>query len=131
MKNFTLIRFTSLPQEKIFHISTDVKNFHNVMPSYFKSLDVIKEKEAEQIVIEKIKFLGIPLKIKTKHVIEKPDVNKVYILSGPTKGTIFLESYLKSENGTKISIDVTLKFNGFFRIFSFLEDYFVKKMNAV
>lgn len=127
MKNFILTRFTSLPQEKVFHISTDVKNFHNVMPNYFKSLDIIKQKKAVKIVIEKIKFLGIPLKIKTKHVIEKPDVHKVYILSGPTKGTVFLESYLKSENGTKISIDVTLRFNGFFRLFSFLEDYVAKK----
>ena len=96
MKNFILTRFTSLPQEKVFHISTDVKNFHNVMPNYFKSLYIIKQKEAEKIVIEKIKFLGIPLKIKTKHVIEKLDVHKVYILNGPTKGTVFLESYLKS-----------------------------------
>ena len=127
MKNFILTRFTSLPQEKIFHISTDVKNFHNVMPNYFKSLDIIKQNEIEKIVFEKIKFLGIPMRIKTKHIIEKPHIHKVYILSGPTEGTVFLESYLKSGNGTKISIDVTLKFKGFFRLFSFLEDYVAKK----
>ena len=81
MKNFRLERYSSLSQEEIFHISTDVENFHHVMPDYFKSLDVAKQNDNVKIVIEKIKFLGIPLKIKTKHTIIKPNIHKVEILS--------------------------------------------------
>ena len=131
MKHFTLKRNSSLSQERIFHISTDVENFQKIMPDYFKSLEVIKQSKNEKIVLEKIKFLGIPLKIKTKHAINKPSNHEIYILSGPTKGTVFVESYVKSEDGTVISIDVKLRLNGFFKLFSFLENYLSNQMSSV
>ncbi len=130
MKNFKLASYSSLPQEEIFHISTDVENFHHVMPNYFKSLNVVEQNDNEKIVIEKIKFLGVPLKIKTKHIITKPNIHKVEILSGPTKGTVFAESYIALNTGTMISIDVELKFSGFMKLFSFFEVYVAKKMNT-
>jgi hypothetical protein len=108
-----------------------MKNFHNVMPSYFKSLAIIEQTETEKLVVEKIKFLGITLRIKTKHIIVKPDIHKVYILSGPTKGTKFVESYQKSGTGTLVSIDVKLRFNGFTKLFGFLEGYVANQMNSV
>ncbi len=131
MKHFTLTRNSSLSQERIFHLSTDVENFHQVMPDYFKSLKIIRQTKNEKIVLEKIKFLGIPLKIKTKHVIKKPSNHEIYILSGPTKGTVFVESYVKSDDGTVISIDVRLRLNGFFKLFGFLEDYLANQMSSV
>ena len=131
MKHFTLTRYSSLPQESTFHISTDVENFHKIMPDYFKSLELIKQTKNEKIVLEKINFLGITLKIKTKHVINKPSNHEIYILSGPTKGTVFVESYVKSKDGTLISIDVKLRLNGFFKLFSFLENYLANQMSSV
>ena len=59
------------------------------MPDYFKSLTVIEDNENKKILIEKIKFLGINLKIKTMHIITKPNMHEVRILSGPLKGTVF------------------------------------------
>jgi len=53
-------RCSSLSQNKIFQISTDVENFHNVMPEYFKSLKIIKENHYGNIVIEKLNFLKFP-----------------------------------------------------------------------
>jgi len=128
--NFTLERCSSLSQDKIFKISTDVENFHNVMPDHFKSLEVIKENNCGKIVVEKIKFLGIPLKIKTKHVVIKPNVHEIHILSGPTSGTVFTETYIQSEKGTIISINVKLVLNGYFRLFGFLENYLKNKMSV-
>jgi len=130
LKCFTIERCSSLPQDKIFKISTDVENFHNVMPEYFKSLEVISQNNCTKLVIEKIKFLGIPLKIKTKHIIIKPNVHEIYVLSGPTNGTVFTETYVQSGNGTIISINVILSLSGFFRLFGFLEGYLKNKMIA-
>ena len=129
MKYFNLKRHTTLPQEKIFDISTDVKNFHKVMPDHFKSLSVIEKNTQFQIVLEKISFFGIPMKIKTKHIIIAPDIHEVHILSGPLSGTFFMESYTESPPGSLISIDVNLKLNGFIGLFGFLEKIFIKKMS--
>ncbi|MDH3276999.1 MAG: hypothetical protein OEM21_02755 [Nitrosopumilus sp.] len=131
MKSFTLKKYSSLSQKEIFHISTDIKNFHKILPNYFKSLKIIEEKDTEKYVIEKLKFLHLPIKVKTKHVIIKPNIHEVYILNGPTKGTQFIETYLSTKNGSVVTIEVKLVFTGFMKIFWFLEDYVEKKMRKV
>ena len=131
MKQFKLKRHSNLPQEKIFAISTDVENFHNILPNHFKSLRVVSSSSTEKNVIEKIKFLGFNLTIKTKHLIKYPTIHEVHILSGPTKGTVFIESYIQSKKGTDVVIEVKLQLNGIFRLFSFLENYIVKQMDSV
>ena len=129
MKQFTLQRFSKLSQSHIFQISTDVENFHNIMPNYFKSLDVLEENKYGKIVNERINFLGITIQIKTKHVIIHPNIHEIHILTGPLKGTSFIESYVEKDNGTMITIDVTLHSNNFFKLFPFLENLVVKKMS--
>lgn len=129
MKQFTLQRFSKLSQLHIFRISTDVENFHNIMPNYFKSLDIVKENKYGKIVDEKIIFLGIPMKIKTKHVIVDSSIHEIHILTGPLKGTSFVESYVEKEGGTIVTINVILMLNNFFKLFSFLENIIAKKMS--
>lgn len=99
------------------------------MPDYFKSLVIVEENNDSKIVIEKINYLGISFKIKTKHIIITPNIHEVHILSGPTKGTSFIESYTSDVNGSLITICVNLKFNGFLRFFNFLQEFIAKKMN--
>lgn len=117
--------------EHIFNISVDVANFHQVLPKYFQSLKIIKDGKHEKIVIEKISFLGFSSKIKTKHVILPPNLHHVYILSGPLKGSSFIESYNPLKIGTEIIIDVHLKFFGIFSGFNFLNNYIADKMHQV
>jgi hypothetical protein len=117
--------------EDIFNISVDVTNFHQVLPKYFKSLKIIQDEKHEKIVIEKISFLRFSSKIKIKHVILPPNLHHVYILSGPLKGSSFIESYNSLKIGTEIIIDVHLKFFGFFSGFNFLNNYIANKMHQV
>ena len=129
MKQFTLQRFSNLSQQDIFRISTDVENFHNIMPDYFKSLTILDENKYGKTVNEKIHFLGIPIQIKTKHIVIHPNIHGIHILTGPLKGTSFVESYVEKDNGTMITIDVTLHFNNFLKSIPFLQNLVVKKMN--
>lgn len=129
VKQFTLKRFSKLSQPHIFQISTDVENFHNVMPNYFKSLDVLEENKYGKIVNEKINFLGISIQIKTKHVIVYPNIHEIHIMTGPLKGSSFIEFYDEKDNGTEITIDVTLRFNNFLKLLPFLQNFVVKKMS--
>ena len=131
MSSFNLIHKSNLERDIIFKISTDVENFHNIMPKYFKSLQIVSNSLNEKIVLESIDFLGKRIKIKTKHIILKPDIHKVFILTGPAKGTSFIETYTSNSNGTDISILVDLKLNGVLKLIPFLKFLLLKRMNSV
>ncbi len=131
MSSFNLIQKSTLEPDKIFQISTDVENFHKIMPKYFKSLKIISDSSNEKIVLESIIFLGKKIDIKTKHVIIEPNTHKVFILSGPAKGTSFIETYNSNSIGTEILIIVDLKLNGILRLIPFLKIYLLKRMNSV
>lgn len=131
MSKFNLVKKSNLHRDLIFKISTDVENFHNVMPEYFKSLKIIQNSSNEKIVLESIDFLGRRIEIKTKHVIIPPNLHEVFILNGPAKGTSFIEKYESNPTGTDISISVDLKLNGFLKLIPFLKLLLFKKMNSV
>ena len=131
MKSFNLNRQSSLNRDVVFKISTNVENFNNIMPEYFKSLIVVKDNSSEKIVLEKISFLGQTITVKTKHVILPPNTHEVFILSGPLKGTSFIENYEISSNGTDIVISVNLEINGLLKLIPFLNHFLAKKMSSV
>ena len=119
---------SNLDQETIFKISTDIENFHLVMPNYFESLQVIEKTKNELVVFEKIKFLGIKRSVKTKHLITLPNIHEVFILSGPLNGTHFFEQYNSSEHGSVVTIKINLKLNAIFKLVPFIEKFIFRKM---
>ena len=131
MSGSNLIQRSNLERDIIFAISTDVENFHKIMPKYFKSLKIISDSLNEKIVLESINFLGRKIKIKTKHIIVKPTVHKVFILTGPVRGTSFIETYDSILSGTSISILVDLKLHGILKLIPFLKILILKRMNSV
>lgn len=131
MSNFDLSGTSLLNRDVVFKISTNVKNFHTIMPNYFKSLDILSEDESGIVVLEKINFLGQSVNIKTKHFILPPNIHKVFVLTGPLKGTFFIEHYEPSSSGTLISISVNLKINGLLKFVPFIKKILGKKMSYV
>ena len=130
MSNFNLSGTSSLNSDVVFKISTNVRNFHTIMPNYFKSLDILSEDESGIVVFEKINFLGQSLNVKTKHLILPPNIHKVFVLTGPLKGTFFIEHYETSSSGTLILISVNLKINGLLKFIPFIEKILRKKMSS-
>ena len=128
MSKFNLIQKSNLDRDLIFKISTDVENFHKVMPEYFKSLKIISNSSSEKIVLESIAFVGRQIEIKTKHVIIQPNLHKVFILTGPAKGTSFIETYVPTSVGTDISIEVDLQLTGILKLIPFLKIFLLKKI---
>ena len=118
MMSFTLKKNSKLNRDKLYAISIDVENFPNIMPKYFKSTTMKKTTENETFVDEKIHFLGSLLDVKTKHVINHPRMHEVHILSGPLRGSSFVESYDKIQDGANVVIDVSIKLNGISKLIS-------------
>ena len=131
MTSFNLSGTSSLNRDIVFKISTDVNNFHSIMPNYFKSLDIISEDKSGIVVSEKINFLGQSVNVKTKHRVLPQNMHKVFILTGPLKGTSFFENYESSSSGTLILISVNLKINGFLKYIPFVKKILRKKMSHV
>lgn len=129
MKSFTLFRKSVIDRDVIFQISTNVKNFHDVMLNYFKSLNVLEDNGSQKIVLEKISFLGKTHDVKTKHIVLSPNLHGVFILSGPLKNTSFVEHYESSVNGTDITISVSLEINGFLKLIPLVDILIKKKMS--
>ena len=131
MKTFSLKKYSSISRDDLFQISTDIENFSSIMPNYFKSLSIVKESSKEKFVDEEIIFLGKRVNVRTKHVIIYPDIHEVYILTGPLKGTIFIENYYESDSGTEITITISLHLNGYLRFIPFLQNIIVRRMEFV
>ncbi len=131
MLKINLIRNSKLERDLIFKLSTDIEDFSKLLPKYFQSLKITDSNNSGLFVDEKISFLGRTLTVKTKHVIKKPDFHSIHILTGPLRGSSFVERYESKSFGTKIIIDVNLKFNGLGRIFYFLSFFINKQINKV
>ena len=129
MMGFTLKKNSKADRDKLYAISIDVENFPNIMPKYFKSITMKKTTGNEAFVDEKIHFLGSLVDVKTKHVIIHPRMHEVHILSGPLRGSSFVESYDKMQDGTNVVIDVSIKLNGISK-FIFLFGFLIKRQMA-
>lgn len=55
----------------------------------------------------------------------------MHIISGPLNGSSFIEDYEKMPSGTKLIINVHIKFNGFLKIFSPLRILLKSQMSKV
>ena len=89
MSEFTLKKTSILYRDDLYKISTDVSNFHNVFPKYFKSIKILEKNDYSITALEEIHFLGTKIQVKTMHEIFSPDIHNVYILSGPLKWNLF------------------------------------------
>lgn len=131
MLKIHLVRNSKLDRDFIFKLSTDIENFSKLLPKYFRSLKITGSNNSELLVDEKISFLGRTLTVKTKHLIKKPDLHSIHILTGPLRGSSFVERYESKSFGTEIIIDVNLKLNGLGRILYFLSFFIHKQINKV
>ena len=131
MLKIKLVRYSNLKRDVIFDISTDIERFSKLLPKYFKSLQITKSSNSEYLVTEKISFLGKILETQTKHVVKKPDIHEIHLLTGPLRNSSFLELYEISDKGTKVTIEVNLQFKGVFRLFSIFGFFIKKQVNKI
>ncbi len=127
MMHFILKKKSKMKRDDLYSISIDVENFSKIMPKHFKSLKITRRSHNEMFVDERIYFLNV----KVKHVIIHPDIHEVYIMSGMMKGTSFIECYEKTDEGTNVTIAVSIKLNGISKILSPLKFLFKFQMSKV
>ena len=68
-------------------------------------------------VVEEHLILGnLELLIMAKHVSQKPILHEVIVIGGDAKGSRIRQEFIELEKGTKILVDVDLKFKGKMKI---------------
>lgn len=110
--DFVLKKKSAVKRDTLYSISIDIENFSKIMPKHFKSLKIKSKINDEIFVDEKIYFLNV----KVKHVIQHPKIHEVHIISGMMRGTLFIEHYEETTEGTNVTINVSIKLNGIWKI---------------
>ncbi|MFB5607549.1 MAG: polyketide cyclase, partial [Candidatus Nitrosomaritimum yanchengensis] len=64
------------------------------------------------VVEEHLIFGNIELLIMAKHVIDEPILHDVFVIGGDVKGSHIKQEFIELEKGTKVLVDVDLKFRG-------------------
>ena len=80
MPKFEFIKIVNVERDLIFQISTDYEKFTEILPDYFKELEIIERNDNVTKIQEKLQFLGKTVDVLTEHVVEKPDTK-----SAPSK----------------------------------------------
>lgn len=127
MISFRLKKTASIPRDDLFKISTNISGFVDLMPKYFKKIEVYESIGNEIKTKEELVFFGKSLIVNVRHVIIAPEIHEVHLLTGPSEGSVFVERYMSSNSGCEIKIDIHLKFSGLYSIFSKIFGFFIKE----
>lgn len=129
MPKFSLEKIVDSNRDDVFEIFSNFENYQRIIPQHFPSVR-IRSMRGNVSVVEEHLILGeLELLIMAKHVSQKPFLHEIFVIGGDAKGTRIKQEFIELEKGTKILVDVDLKFKGRMKISAmfgknnFKEDY--------
>ena len=129
MPRFSLEKIVDSNRDDVFEIFSNFENYQRIIPQHFPSVR-IRSMRGNVSVVEEHLILGeLELLIMAKHVSQKPFLHEIFVIGGDAKGTRIKQEFIELEKGTKILVDVDLKFKGRMKISAmfgknnFKEDY--------
>ena len=129
MPKFSLEKIVNAKRDDVFEIFSNFENYQKIVPQHYPSIRIRSVRDNVAVVEEHLLLGDSELLIMAKHVSEKPILHEVFVIGGDAKGSHFKQEFIELENGTKILVDVDLKFKGKMKISSMLgnksykEDY--------
>ena len=129
MPKFSLEKIVQNNRNEVFKIFSNFENYQRIIPQHYPSVR-IRSMRGDVSVVEEHLILGnLELLIMAKHVSQKPILHEVIVIGGDAKGSRIRQEFIELEKGTKILVDVDLKFKGKMKISSmfgknnFKQDY--------
>ncbi|MFB5597960.1 MAG: SRPBCC family protein [Nitrosopumilaceae archaeon] len=129
MPKFSLEKIVNANRDTVFQIFSNYENYQKLIPQHFPSVRV-RSIRGNVSVVEEYMILGdIELLIMAKHVSDEPVLHDVFVIGGDVKGSHIKQEFVELEKGTKVLVDVDLKFRGklmmssIFGRHDFKEDY--------
>ena len=116
MPKFSLEKIVNNNRNDVFEIFSNFENYQRIIPQHYPSVR-IRSMRGEVSVVEEHLILGdVELLIMTKHVSQKPILHEMIVIGGDAKGSRIKQEFIELENGTKVLVDVNLKFKGKMKI---------------
>ena len=112
MSRFSLEKTVNAKRDVVFEIFSDFENYEKSLPRHFPSVRVRSTRENVSVVEEHLVLGERELIIMAKHVTQKPVSHDVFVIGGNAKGSHISQQFIELSEGTKILIDVDLKFKG-------------------
>jgi len=112
LSRFSLDRKINAKREIVFEVFSNYENYQKLLPQHFPSIRVRSIRENTSVVEEHL-FLGKrELVIMAKHVTKKPVTHDIFIIGGDAKGSHISQQFIEISEGTRIIVNVELKFKG-------------------
>jgi ribosome-associated toxin RatA of RatAB toxin-antitoxin module len=116
LPKFSLEKIVKNNRNEVFEIFSNFENYQRIIPQHYPSVR-IRSMRGDVSVVEEHLILGnLELLIMTKHVSQKPILHEVIVIGGDAKGSRIRQEFIELEKGTKILVDVDLKFKGKMKI---------------
>lgn len=116
MPKFSLEKIVQNNRNEVFEIFSNFENYQRIIPQHYPSVR-IRSMRGDVSVVEEHLILGdLELLIMAKHVSQKPILHEVIVIGGDAKGSRIRQEFIELEKGTKILVDVDLKFKGKMKI---------------
>lgn len=112
MPKFSLEKIVNNNRNDVFEIFSNFENYQRIIPQHYPSVR-IRSMRGDVSVVEEHLILGnMELLIMAKHVSQKPILHEMIVIGGDAKGSRIKQEFIELENGTKVLVDVDLKFKG-------------------
>jgi len=118
LPKFSLEKTVNAKRETVYEILSNYENYQKLVPQHFPFVRVRSVRENVSVVEEHMNFGDKELSIMAKHVTEEPVLHEVFIIGGDAKGSHIKQQFIEVLEGTKIIVDVDLKFKGKMKISS-------------
>ena len=116
MPKFSLEKIVNSNRDNVFEIFSNFENYQRIIPQHYPSVRVRSMRGDVSVVEEHLILGGMELLIMAKHVSQKPILHEMIVIGGYAKGSKIKQEFIELENGTKVLVDVDLKFKGKMRI---------------
>lgn len=112
MPKFVIVKYIKAERQRVFDVMANYENFQNIMPKYFPSIRVRSVRENIAIVEEHLRLEEKELVMTAKHITVYPESHEFFVLGGDAKGTHVIETYEKTDQGTKLTITADFRLGG-------------------
>jgi len=116
LPKFALEKIVNKDRDSVFEIFSNFENYQSIIPQHYPSVRVRSMRGDVSVVEEHLVLGDMELLIMAKHVSQKPILHEIFVIGGDAKGSKIKQEFIELENGTKILVDVDLKFKGKMKI---------------
>ena len=115
-----IIKEVDIEKERIYHVMTDVKNYHKILPRNIQSSNIIEQSDNLILVEYDVFEAGINSKLLVQHKMYPYNEHIMEIIDGDAKGTKITQKFSNKDSVTTINTVIEFELEGILSTIAFL-----------